>query len=86
MNEKKTPFLRREGTQSVLASLISILIGLLAGSLVILIMGLTTPSLGLNSAVEGIKLVFLGILSTGRDAMGSLTFGFTACQSFSAER
>ncbi len=76
MNEKKTPFLRREGTQSVLASLISILIGLLAGSLVILIMGLTTPSLGLNSAVEGIKLVFLGILSTGRDAMGSLTFGF----------
>ncbi len=73
MNEKKTPFLRRNGTRSVLASLISILIGLLAGSLVILIVGLATPSLGLSSALEGIKLAFLGILSTGRNAAGALT-------------
>ena len=30
MKEKKEPFLQRDGTRSVLASLISILIGLLA--------------------------------------------------------
>ena len=74
--KEKTPFFRRDGVRSVAASLISILIGLLAGSVVILIMGLTTPSLGLKSALEGIRLVFFGILSTGRDAAGNLTFGF----------
>ena len=74
--KEKTPVFRRDGVRSVAASLISILIGLLAGSVVILIMGLTTPSLGLKSALEGIRLVFFGILSTGRDAAGNLTFGF----------
>jgi len=76
MKEKKEPFLRRNGARSVLASLISILIGLLAGGVVILIVGLATPSLGLRSAWDGIRLAFFGILSTGRDALGRLTFGF----------
>ena len=76
MKEEKTSFWKKDGTRSVLASLLSILIGLLAGSLVILIMGLTTPSLGLKSAWEGIRLACFGILSTGRDAAGSLSFGF----------
>ena len=35
-------FLHKEGTRSVLASLISILIGLVAGSILILVVGLTT--------------------------------------------
>ena len=47
-------FLQKEGTRSVLASLISILIGLVAGSVLILIVGLTTKGLGLQSAWEGI--------------------------------
>lgn len=76
MKDNKTPFFQREGTRSVLASLISILIGLLAGSLVILIMGITNDDLGLKSAFEGVRLVFFGIFSTGRDAAGNLTFGF----------
>ena len=46
-------FLQKEGTRSVLASLISILIGLVAGSVLILIVGLTTKGLGLQSAWEG---------------------------------
>ena len=41
-------FLQKEGTRSVLASLISILIGLVAGSVLILIVGLTTKGLGLT--------------------------------------
>lgn len=57
-------FLHKEGTRSVLASLISILIGLVAGSILILVVGLTTKGLGLKSAWEGIQLVFFGLFST----------------------
>ena len=72
----KTPLLKTDGARTVQASLLSILIGLAAGSLIILIVGLSSPELGLKSAWEGIRLVFFGIISTGRDATGALTFGF----------
>lgn len=68
--------LKKDGSRSVLASLLSILIGLFAGALVILIVGIFNPSLGLKSAWEGIRLVILGLFSTGRNAAGALTFGF----------
>ena len=75
--DKLMQFWRKDGTRSVAASLLSILIGLAAGSLLIFIMGIITPSLGLKSVWDGIRLVFLGPLSTGRDAAtGALTFGF----------
>ncbi len=74
--DKLKQFYRKDGTKSVLASLLSILIGLVAGSLLILAVGLSTPSMGLKAAWEGIRLVFLGLFSTGRDAAGALTFGF----------
>lgn len=74
--KNKTPLMQREGTKAVLASLLSILIGLAAGSLIILIVGISNSSLGLKSAWEGIRLVVLGLFSTGRDAAGALTFGF----------
>ena len=69
-------FFQREGVKSVLASLISILIGLVVGSVVIVIVGLATPTLGLSSAWEGVRLIFAGLFSTGRDAAGTLTWGF----------
>ena len=69
-------FWRKDGTRSVLASLLSILIGLAAGSLVILLIGCFNKNLGLKSAWEGIRLVVLGLFSTGRSASGALTFGF----------
>ena len=75
MNQKE-PFLQREGTKSVLASLLSILFGLMFGALVILIVGLTSPDLGAGSAWEGIRLIFGGLFSTGRGATGALTWGF----------
>ena len=65
----------RDGTRSVLASLISILIGLAAGSLIILLIGCFNKNLGLKSAWDGIRLVVLGLFSTGRNASGALTFG-----------
>ena len=76
MREKQTGFWNRSGTKAVLASLISIVIGLFVGSVVIFIVGVTNPSLGLKSVWEGICLVFGGMFSTGRNAAGSLTFGF----------
>ena len=68
--------LHGEGAWSVMASVLSILIGLAAGSLLIVIVGLTSPALGVKSLWEGVRLVFLGLFSTGRDAAGALSFGF----------
>ena len=68
--------MKKDGTKSVLASILSILIGLAVGSILILVVGLSSKTLGLSSAWEGIRLVFGGIFSTGRDAVGNLTWGF----------
>ena len=67
---------QQDGTRSVMASVLSILVGLIAGSLIILIVGLCTPSLGLKSVWDGVRLIFAGLFATGRDAVGALTFGF----------
>ena len=67
---------KKEGTRSVIASLISIVIGLFVGSLLILIVGSTSRNLSLTTAWEGIRIVLMGIFSTGRDAAGALTWGF----------
>ena len=76
MNGKLSSLLKKDGTRSVLSSLLSIIIGLAAGALVILLVGIFNPSLGIKSAWEGIRLVIFGLFSTGRDAAGALTFGF----------
>ena len=73
---KKSSIWEKAGTKSVLASLIAILIGMLAGSLIILIVGIANPSLGVKGAWEGIRLVIAGLFATGRDAAGKLAFGF----------
>lgn len=69
-------FLKKNGTTSVLATLISILIGLAAGSVLILIVGAFDSKIGLSGAWDGIRLVFVGLFNTGRDASGVMTFGF----------
>ena len=73
MNNKLTSFMKKDGTRSVLSSLLSIVIGMAAGALVILLVGLFNPALGIKSAWEGIQLIFLGIFSTGRNAAGALS-------------
>ena len=76
MKEKLSAFYAKDSTQKVVASLLSILIGLVVGSLVILIVGLTSKSISTKGAWEGIRLIFAGIFSTGRDATGVLSWGF----------
>ena len=76
MKESRNGLLAREGTKSVLASLISIVIGMAVGALIVVLIGLFNPAMGLNTMWEGVRLVFAGLFSTGRDAAGALTFGF----------
>ena len=76
MKQEKTPLLQRDGTVKLLASLLSIVIGLVVGGLIVLFVGLGNPSIGADGAWEGLRLIFAGILSTGRSAAGALTWGF----------
>ena len=76
MKEKLSILWGKDGTKSVLASLISIVIGMAVGALIVVLVGLLNPSMGLGTMWEGVRLVFGGLFSTGRDAAGQLTFGF----------
>ena len=76
MKQEKTPFLRRDGTVKLLASLLSIVIGLVVGALIVLFVGLGNSEIGTSGAWEGVRLIFAGILSTGRSAAGALSWGF----------
>ena len=69
-------FLKSDGARTVMASLLSIIIGLLAGSVIILLVGLFNKDLSGRSIWEGIRLTCGGLFSTGRDAAGNLSFGF----------
>ena len=76
--KQKASFWSKDGTRSVLASLLSILIGLAVGSVIVILVGLLNPALGLSGAWDGVRLIFGGIFSTGRNAAGTLTFGFNS--------
>ena len=69
-------FYEKEGTRKVLASLLSIFIGLTVGAIVVAIIGLSKENIGVKGMWDGIKLIYAGILTTGRDAAGQLTWGF----------
>ncbi len=80
MNKKESPLQKlwqKDGTKSLISSLISILAGMCVGGIIVLIVGLTNDNISLKGAFEGIKLIFFGVFSTGRDAAGNLTFGFS---------
>ena len=77
MKQQKEPFFDRDSTKKILSSLISILIGLVVGAIVVLIVGLTNSKIGVKGAFEGVRLIFFGILSTGRSG-GQLSWGFNA--------
>ena len=66
----------KDGTRKVLASLLSIFIGLTVGAIVVAIIGLTKNNIGPKGTWDGIRLIYAGILSTGSNANGQLTWGF----------
>ena len=67
---------KKDGTKTVVASLLSILIGMAVGSTIIAIVGFTNVTMGAKAVWDGIRIVFCGLFCTGRDAVGHLTFGF----------
>lgn len=71
-------FYRKDGTKKLLASLLSILIGLAMGALLVLIVGLA-KGMPLRSIWDGVRLIFAGLFCTGRDlSTGSMTWGYNA--------
>ena len=74
---KNDSFFQRDGVRTILASLLSIIIGIMAGIVIIVIVGLTNDSIVSSSIWDAIRLVVIGVFNTGRDAVtGALTFGF----------
>ncbi len=70
-------FLKKDGVRTAIATLLSIIIGLIAGAVIILIVGLADKNLGIKEAWKGIRLIFLGLFSNGYQN-GRLVFGFNS--------
>ena len=68
----------KDGTKKVLSSLISIVAGLLVGAIMVIIVGIFNEKISPKGIGEGVRIIFAGIFSTGRDAAGALTWGFNA--------
>ncbi|MBO5976316.1 MAG: ABC transporter permease [Oscillospiraceae bacterium] len=76
MKEKLVTLYNKDGTKKILSSLISILIGLLVGGIAVILVGIFNERISPTGVWEGFRLIFAGILSTGRDSVGHLTWGF----------
>ena len=76
MKEKGSGLLRSEGMTKLLASLLSIVIGLVVGGVIVLVAGIGSKNISVSGAWEGVRLIFAGIFSTGRNASGALSWGF----------
>ena len=72
----KESLLKKDGVRKLLASLLSIVIGLTVGALVVAVVGLTKPNIGVKGMWDGIRLIFIGLFANGRNAAGELTWGF----------
>ena len=72
----KLKWYKSEGAGAVYSALISILIGMAVGAIIVIVVGMSKSNISTSGVWEGIKLVFLGVFSTGRNAAGQLTFGF----------
>ena len=78
MKHSAATLYQKEGTKKVLASLISILVGLLVGGIAVILVGCFNEKISLSGAWDGFRIIFAGIFSTGRNAAGELTWGFNA--------
>ena len=76
MKNKLSDIYGKDGTKKVLASLISILVGLFVGTIIVVIVGLTKDTITPSGIWDGVRLIFAGIFSTGRDAAGNLSWGY----------
>ena len=76
MNGRES-FFRKDGVKTILASLLAIIVGMLAGIAVIIVVGLVNGSIATSNIWDGIRLVVFGVFNKGRDAStGAIMFGF----------
>lgn len=68
--------IKKDGFKTVTSSVLCIFAGLLTGAIIIILVGGTNSKFNLQSISDGIRLIFFGIFSTGRNEAGQLTFGF----------
>ena len=81
MMKKESPLMNlyhKDATKTVLASLISILIGLGLGAVIVLIVSLFNDNITLKGGWEGVQLVLFGLFSKGRNDVGELAWGFNS--------
>ena len=71
----KTKWYRSDGAVAVYSALISILIGMAVGAVIVVVVGLLKSNISPSGIWDGIRLVFLGVFSTGRSG-SALSFGF----------
>lgn len=57
--------LGKEGTKSVIASIVSILAGILVGFIAMLIIAAISPDISINNAFKGLKIILMGPFSSG---------------------
>ncbi len=65
----------KQSSKTLLASLISIAIGLIFGAITVWVVGSLSPDISAKDTGDGVKLILMGLFSTGRSG-GALTFGF----------
>ena len=73
----KIKWYRSDGAVAVYSALISILIGMAVGAVIVVVVGLLKSNISTTGIWEGVRLVFLGVFSTGRSG-SQLSFGFNA--------
>lgn len=73
-----SPLKSKKSFNSLTASLLSVLTGLVVGGVITLLVAAFSADISLKAGIEGVKLIFFGLFSTGRNASGDLTFGFNA--------
>ncbi len=76
MKETLLTIYRKDAIQKVLASLLSIVVGLFVGTIVVVIVGLTKDTISPMGMWDGVRIIFAGILCTGRNAAGGLAWGY----------
>ena len=81
MMKKESPLMNlyhKDATKTVLASLISILIGLGWGAVIVLIVSLVNDDITLKGGWEGVQQVLFRLFSKGRNDVGELAWGFNS--------
>ena len=85
LKNKKTTFLmklwKKDSVKSIVASLISIFLGLIIGCIILFLMTIFKTkgsTLTFKSAIDGFELIFGGIFNVGKNSNNKLLFGFNS--------